>query len=450
MRMPMCGPFVAAFLSLLHLAPAQVAPPPTLLATEQYLFVLRGESLHQFDLHTLVLRNSFTFPATVPGAATLPLPGGVETVVSSSEPAAIASEPQPQPEPPPSPSPPAAADWKGGVDRALHWLRTHQDDDGKWDCDGFMKHDRDGEPCSGPGNAVHDVGVTGLALLAFLGSGSTMRSGPYQDNIKKGVFWLKEQQQENGLFGTNASHDFIYDHAIATYAMSEAFGLSSYQLLKPTVQKGLDYLESHRNPFAVWRYQPRDGDNDTSVTTWAVLAFESGEFFGLQVNKEAQRIALIWYDQVTGPDGRAGYTKQGERSSRMPGDHALRHPVERGEAMTAAAMYGRMMLGQVPKTTPVLKSGADVLMARLPRWSPGSVDAVYWYFGTSAMYQFGGQRWDVWRDALKAALANQCTEGPAAGSWEPIGVWDEVGGRVFVTALHAMTLQTVGRYTRMR
>ena len=34
-----------------------------------------------------------------------------------------------------------------------------------------MKHDLadGGEICDGPGNAVHDVGVTGLALLAFLG-----------------------------------------------------------------------------------------------------------------------------------------------------------------------------------------------------------------------------------------------------------------------------------------
>ena len=58
------------------------------------------------------------------------------------------------------------------------WLAAHQDEDGKWDCDGFMKHDSaDSEICDGPGNAVHDVGVTGLALLAFLGDGSTMRAG---------------------------------------------------------------------------------------------------------------------------------------------------------------------------------------------------------------------------------------------------------------------------------
>jgi hypothetical protein len=122
------------------------------------------------------------------------------------------------------------------IEAALEWLRKHQDEDGKWDADEFMKHDTEGEKCNGAGNPVHDVGLTGLALLAFLGDGSTMRTGPYREVIKKGITWLKEQQQENGLFGQNASNDFIYDHAIATYAMCEAYGLSDYKLLRQYAQ----------------------------------------------------------------------------------------------------------------------------------------------------------------------------------------------------------------------
>ena len=82
--------------------------------------------------------------------------------------------------------------YAAAIDAGLQWLKNHQDEDGKWDCDGFMKHDdASSEVCDGPGNAVHDVGVTGLALLAFLGDGSTLRSGPYKEPIKKGVTWLK-------------------------------------------------------------------------------------------------------------------------------------------------------------------------------------------------------------------------------------------------------------------
>ena len=58
------------------------------------------------------------------------------------------------------------------IEAALEWLKNHQDEDGKWDADEFMRHDVEGVPCDGPGHAVHDVGLTGLALLAFLGDGS--------------------------------------------------------------------------------------------------------------------------------------------------------------------------------------------------------------------------------------------------------------------------------------
>src|SRR5690606_1639328 len=130
---------------------------------------------------------------------------------------------------------------EGSIRHGLEWLEAHQDEDGKWDSDAFMKHDKEGTPCDGPGNPVHDIGITGLALLAFLGDGSTMRSGPYKEVVKKAVVWLKDQQDQNtGLFGTNLSHDFVYDHAIATYAICEAYGLSKTRILKPYAQRGIN------------------------------------------------------------------------------------------------------------------------------------------------------------------------------------------------------------------
>ena len=54
------------------------------------------------------------------------------------------------------------------VQAGLKWLAAHQDESGRWDADGFMKHDK-GKPTTGPGSAVHDVGATGLAMLAMLG-----------------------------------------------------------------------------------------------------------------------------------------------------------------------------------------------------------------------------------------------------------------------------------------
>ncbi len=338
------------------------------------------------------------------------------------------------------------------IDMGLKWLKDHQDPDGKWDSADFMVHDLCGEATDGPGSQVHSVGVTGLALLAFLGDGSTMRSGPYDDVIKKAVAWLRNQQGDDGLFGTNASHDYIYDHTLATLAMIEAYGLSDYKLLRRYAQNGINYLESHRNPYSVWRYQPRDGDNDTSVTSWAVLAYRAAMDFDLEVNPAALANASTWYDDVTNGNGQAGYTRRGELSSRNPGDHSRRFPPDRGEALTAAALRSRFLLGQDPEQDQVMNTAADRILSKPPLWDEdgGTIDHYYWYYATYALYQMGGEHWADWsRYLTDAVVKTQRTDGNFQGSWDPIGVWGGSGGRIYSTALMLLTLQAYYRYSRL-
>lgn len=341
------------------------------------------------------------------------------------------------------------------VDRGLAWLAAHQDDDGRWDCDGFMKHDGDAAAeTAGAGSAVHDVGATGLAVLAFLGAGNTSRSGPYRDEVRAGVRWLVSQQDEQtGLIGTAQSHDFIYSHAIATWALCEDYGLSKARMLKGRAQRALDYLERHRNPYGVWRYQPRDGDHDTSVTSWCVLAYCAGRDFELQVNDNALKVALEYYEQVTDPEtGRHGYTKRGERSSRMPGMHASKFPIKKNEALTGAGLFARFRLGQKPAETPVMDKAAALLNTCPPAWTPdeGNIDLYAWYWASLALYQCGGDAWQAWAPKLSAALREgQQKDGPAAGSWEPISVWSELSGRVGATALATLSLETYYRFARL-
>lgn len=76
-------------------------------------------------------------------------------------------------------------DFEQPVEAALAWLSAHQDEDGRWDADGFMKHDTEGAACDGPGAATHDVGVTGLACIALLAHGNTMRAGPHKDPLDR-------------------------------------------------------------------------------------------------------------------------------------------------------------------------------------------------------------------------------------------------------------------------
>ncbi len=87
-----------------------------------------------------------------------------------------------------------------------------------------------------------------------------------------------------------------------------------------------------------------------------------------------------------------------------------------------------------------------------PRWDPndGSIDFCYWYFGTLALREIGGDAWTKWQRALlDAVLPNQRTDGEPCdvlGSWDPIDAWGDEGGRVYATAMLALTLEAPYRY----
>jgi hypothetical protein len=211
----------------------------------------------------------------------------------------------------------------------------------------------------------------------------------------------------------------------------------------------VNYIAIARNPYMGWRYVPRGGDNDTSVTALCVMALKSARFAGLDVDPDAFQGALAWMDKVTDPrTGLAGYNQFGGSVARPEGLQD-KYPPERSRAMTAAAMLTRMFCGQDPGD-PILRMGALQLAAMPPRWTPESGrDLYYWYVGSMAAFQVGGDTWRLWNEALGKIEQFQCKGGAADGSWDPIGPWTEVdGGRVCSTALLTLAFELRYRHAR--
>ncbi|MGE3351779.1 MAG: hypothetical protein AB7O84_08570 [Planctomycetota bacterium] len=432
------------------------------------LFLVRGDQLLKYDVGTLKLLGAVRLPAAgafdavdapraeaTGQAPPAPRPVAPEEAVESVEPLEPAEVGDGLLRGPlggaAEPLPDNVGKVRGAVQSGLMWLVTHQDSDGHWDADGFMKHDGGDTKSAGAGNATKDVGVTALSLLTLLGSEEATRAGPLREAATRAAAWLVRQQGDRGVFGTGAAMDFVYDHAIATFAVSEASIVLGDKALRRPAQRGIDYLETHRNPYAVWRYQPRDNDNDTSVTTWAALAYLSGRDAGLKVNAQALQLVGTWLDQVTGRDGRTGYTKAGEPSSRKRGDHMTRFPPAEGEAMTAAGVCLRLLLGQ-ERDGGIVERSIDLLVQKPPTWDParGSIDPYYWLLGTLALQQVGGEAWQTWSTALSRALLEaQRSDGTMAGSWDPVGVWDGDGGRVYSTAMCTLALAGVARRAKL-
>ena len=336
----------------------------------------------------------------------------------------------------------------------LEWLANHQDDDGKWDCDEFMKHDPANDLCEDPGQPEHDVGVTGLSLLAFLGDGHTTRHGLYKEKVTRGVKWLRDQQDfETGLLGEKIRHSYVYNHCIATLAMCEAYYFSKSPLIRGTAQKAISFITRARNPYGVWRYEsPPVGDNDTSVTGWMVFALKSAEEAGLKIDSAAFDDSISWFDEVTETStGRVGYDSQGSVSSRVPGVNDT-YPTDKTECMTAVGLLCRFFLGQDPAEEKIMGKHADLIMKALPEWDPDGQtnDVYYWYYGSYAMYQMGGKHWKAWNRAMKSAvLDSQRKDGSSKGSWDPIGPWGFSGGRVYSTASCVLCLEVYFRYAKV-
>ena len=162
--------------------------------------------------------------------------------------------------------------------------------------------------------------------------------------------------------------------------------------------------------------------------------------------------ATAWIDKMTDPDtGQAGYNQMGGLPARPEGLQNKFPPVQ-SQAMTASAVATRIHAGQSPRRDSIRK-GIKLMLARAPNWNrdTGSTDFYYWFWATRACIAAGGQEWATWDTALKAAvLKHQHRDGSGArtGSWDPVGPWGPDGGRVYSTAILALTLQSY--YVRVR
>ncbi len=352
-----------------------------------------------------------------------------------------------------APVEPEAARTEGGaIERGLAWLAAHQDvaEDGKWDADGFARHDPAGQASEGPGGALYDVGVTGLALLAFLGNAHTDRGeaekNRYAINVRAGLRYLLSCQDNEGCFGGRAGQHFIYNHVCATLAMVEAYARTRNPRYHAPAQHAVNFILQAQNPYLGWRYLPRGGENDTSVTGLCILTLRAAEQAGLAVDKHAFLGALAWVQKMSDPEsGLVGYHTRGGMSARPEGQQD-RFPPEKTQAMTASGILTRIHCGENPRATPAIQKGIALCLDRLPVWNreSGEIDLYYWYFATHALFHTGGTEWNRWYPSVVSALLagqRDHSGGPASGSWDPADPWGPDGGRVYSTAVAVLTLQ---------
>ncbi len=315
---------------------------------------------------------------------------------------------------------------ENAVALALEWLARHQSEDGHWDGGRFD------EGCNGCGGETEyevDTALTGLALLCFLGADHThVKDSPYRDNVQRGLDWLVGVQDRDGDLRNGET---MYSHGIAAIALSEAFGMTKDARLLAPVEAAVGFIVEARNRRSGgWRYRPGQ-KGDTSVTGWQVMALVSAQRAGIDLPRAPFRNASMHLDAVS--------------SRRIPGLYAYQPGRQVTLAMTAEAMFIRQLLG-ADRTENAMSASAGFLVSELPDWN-SEPNTYYWYYATLALYQYGGQYWEVWNEALtEQLLEHQADHGAAAGSWAPNDQWAMVGGRVYQTALCTLMLEVYYRY----
>lgn len=322
---------------------------------------------------------------------------------------------------------------ESAVNAALAWLASVQSPDGRWDASEFgagRETKTLGQDRQGAGETA-DMGITGLALLAFLGAGKTHVEGEYRDTVQHGLeFLLRGQATDGNLAGPAKLFEKMYCHGIASLAVGEAYALTGDPRLQSALTRAVTFSVSSQHPTSGgWRYQPGDR-GDMSQFGWQVMALRSAELGSLPVDERTRSLMLKFLDSATsGKQKGLGSYRAGERPSRT---------------MTAEAIACRFFL-QVPPHSAMIQEATDFIMQELP--GNGQPNLYYWYYATLALFQDQGPAWQTWNESLQRHLvANQRRDGRLAGSWDTTDVWGGYGGRVYTTAMGALCLEVYYRY----
>ena len=171
------------------------------------------------------------------------------------------------------------------VVNGLRFLKKTQNKDGSW--------------CT-----QKQVGMTGLALLAFLGHCETTMSEEFGETVFSAITYLVNKAMKNkGKLGTDfKDNHWCYEHGIAVYAIAEAYTLCQKSFgenipnLPEAVQASTQFLINSQHQKGGWEYAYSEDNGrggDLSIVAWHLQALKAAKHTGLEL-KNLTRFAPVW------------------------------------------------------------------------------------------------------------------------------------------------------------
>lgn len=279
---------------------------------------------------------------------------------------------------------------------ALRWLKQNQQANGSW-----------------PKNTI---AMTGLATLTFLAHGETPGANQLEfgETVRRAIEYLIGAQGSDGRIGAS------YAHAIAAYALCEAYGMTRNPNVKQAADKAVHVLVTGQNPTGGWDYglTPSERD-DTSVMGWCAQALKAAQLADAYHDRPALQTAI--HKAVQGfrknykPGGGFGYTG--------PGAGGLS-----GVGTLCLQFLGASGSREVRDTLALMDAWRPAFRAEKAAGLSGSVQ-YYYYYATQAIFHDGGRRWDQWHRQMwpiyvDAQRVEKLAYTDPSGLAQDIGWWE--------------------------
>jgi hypothetical protein len=259
------------------------------------------------------------------------------------------------------------------ISRGLRYLAVIQSSNGSW-----------GEK--------YEVAITALSLMAFMARGYLPGRPPYGEKLDDAIGFLVERSKiKDGYMGVS-----MYEHALATLALSEAWGMSNRKEIRGAIKRAVNVILRAQSPVGGWRYQPLPIDADISVTVMQIVALASAKEAGIYVPSQVIEKAIVYVKSLQHkPSGGFGY----------------RTPSEPKFGRTAAGVMSLMLCGE--HNSEAVKKGLNYLMKQAHIRDP---DHHFYghYYAVQAMFHAGEKYFRQWYPLVRDSLISEQRRN---GSW---------------------------------
>lgn len=352
------------------------------------------------------------------------------------------------------------------VANALEYLHDSQKSDGSW-----------GMP--------YPVGITALALMAFIGSGYTdvyPKAHKYNKTVKKSITFLI-RNEKNGKFS-----DRLYESAAVTMALAEAYIMTKRKTIKPVIERGINYLltlqktnKQVKDDIGGWIGY--SGYSSVYPSAWALMALESAKNAGINVSQSAINDAIgfiknsevetggfsdgtqqacekyaedheNWWKEkdykpyeceegcggtIYGPLG----TFPDEKFKPKKHTHSYsKHSTKRTADSTSTGLSALCLMFVGERDSEEVKKAIKMIRKN---WMPGSgsVDYIRWYYTGQAMFHYSRDDWNAWNNTMREVLPKM--QG-GKGSFTSNNAEEIAAGNNYNTTMAVLSLEIYYRY----